>query len=95
MSFYFNAGKIREICRAFVLPIDEIKLIVGRVLDESKDINIVIDFGAGTLYWSKWLKKVTNGKIIAVDPIFDIIHPKEDVICVTSLKDVPPPKRMV
>ena len=45
--------KLRKIGRRLVLPSDEIKGILEGKLDFASLKNVV-DFGAGTLFWSEW-----------------------------------------
>ena len=52
MSFYENIGGLREIGRKIVLPSAEMKNIIHREIFNNENIKNVIDFGAGTLYWS-------------------------------------------
>ena len=62
--------KLRKIGRKCVLPSDEIKGILETRLDFAA-IKSVVDFGAGTLFWSEWfadkLAAVSQGAQIFMD----------------------------
>lgn len=67
MAFTDKGNLIRYYGRKVVLPSDKIKsIIVEQVFKNDVHDGSVIDFGAGTLYWSKWLYKYVK-TVIAVD----------------------------
>lgn len=89
MSFQNNFGKIREIGRALVLPTKEIKKLLERDIFDKYSINKVIDFGAGTLYWSNWFSKIIGKQnVYAVDVIFQKTLPDTDIKCFSCIDDV-------
>lgn len=53
MSFENNLGGIRAWGREMVLPTERIKGLLQTELFRKHTVNKIIDFGAGTLYWSK------------------------------------------
>lgn len=87
MPFETNFGKVREIGRTMILPLDKIKQLVKEKIFDGSDIESVIDFGAGTLIWSKWLKMFIS-KVIAVDTIFDSYSLTEttSIICTNNIQ---------
>ena len=87
MPFYSNLGGIREWGRKLVLPVGRIKALLKNEVFHHKNINEIIDFGAGTLYWTKWFHEVTEPEnVYSVDVIF-----KSSTLprCFSSIKDVP------
>lgn len=71
MSFKSYNGVLRKIGRWAVLPVNKIKVILEMELfEKEKKIGICVDFGAGTLFWTKWLKHKVL-KVYAVDVIYD------------------------
>lgn len=55
--------------RKAVLPVDEIKRI-SRSLLVGNRISEIVDFGAGTLFWSKWFADELGLNVIAVDTAY-------------------------
>lgn len=89
MSFQHNLGKLREIGRAVVLPAKEIKTLLEQNLFDKYSVNKVIDFGAGTLYWTNWFSKVIGKEnVYAVDIIFQKSPPHTDIKYFTSIDDI-------
>lgn len=54
MAFENNLCGIRALGRNIILPSKEIKKLIKEELFCKYSIHKVIDFGAGTLYWSNW-----------------------------------------
>jgi len=52
--------------RKYVLPVSDMKNTM-RPIFMGRNINAVVDFGAGTLFWSEWFAKELNLPVIAVD----------------------------
>ncbi len=89
MSFQNNFGKLREIGRMLVLPTNEIKNLLKRNVFDKYSINKVIDFGAGTLYWSNWFSKIIGKQnVYAIDVIFQKTPPDTDIKCFSCIDDV-------
>ncbi len=88
MGFAEYNGKIRELGRAILLPTKKIKQIVVDSIAFDKIVQCV-DFGAGTMYWSKWLARLCKS-VIAVDVIYDDSTKPEtnNMICVKELSHV-------
>ena len=61
--------------RGVVLPVEKIKETVRKNLSES-NITEVLDFGSGTLFWSKWLADEMKLKVIAVDTMYENNQPE-------------------
>lgn len=92
MSFKSNLGGIRAFGRRVVLPVDRIKKTLKRELFDKYPIDWVIDFGAGTLYWSNWFDEVMDGghgKVYPVDLIYKDKMPDTKMDCYAYLDDVP------
>lgn len=71
MSFKSYNGVLRRLGRQMVLPVNKIKYILEKEIFEQVKIDVCVDFGSGTLFWSEWLKhKVLE--IYAVDIIYDM-----------------------
>lgn len=71
MSFQSNLGGIRAWGRKLVLPVDQIKRLLREDIFNRHCVDKVIDFGAGTLYWSGWLQEIVGaGNVYPVDIIF-------------------------
>ena len=87
MSFYSN-WKIREWGRQAVLPVNEIKDIIINSVFKKYLIENVVDFGAGTLYWSKWFKENAE-HIYPVDIIYESKTPDTDFDCIPTIDRVP------
>ncbi len=89
MSFQNNFGKLREVGRTLVLPTNEIKNLLKRNVFDKYSINKVIDFGAGTLYWSNWFSKIIGKQnIYAIDVIFQKTPPDTDIKYFSYIDDV-------
>jgi len=61
--------------RRVVLPVDEIKNIVRQVLMQNK-VSHITDFGAGTLFWSRWFADELGLTVSAVDTAYIDSVPK-------------------
>jgi hypothetical protein len=66
VAFNNQLALIRKIGRNAVLPVDGIKTICRETLAD-KNIKTVLDFGAGTLFWSYWFTKEFKITAYAVD----------------------------
>lgn len=89
MSFKNNLGGIRAWGREVVLPVEQIKALLKTELFDKYRIEHVIDFGAGTLYWSNWLQEVVrNGNIYPVDIIFKDMVPDTPLRCFSTIDDI-------
>lgn len=89
MSFKGYNGIVRKLGRNIVLPCKAIVRIMEKsVFGINKDpIEVCVDFGAGTLFWTSWLKN--NAKMTyAVNVIYDEEKVLNDVICVNSIDKV-------
>lgn len=89
MSFYSNLGGIRTWGRKLVLPAEEIKKLLKKELFDQYRVDKVIDFGAGTLYWSRWFQEIAGEKnIYPVDVIFK--ETEQDALPLFSrIQDIP------
>jgi hypothetical protein len=65
-KFIFHSD-LRKYFRNIVLPVTEIKNIIRKYI---KNIDSVLDFGAGTLFWSEWFADEFNCKVYAVDTYY-------------------------
>lgn len=61
MAFENNLGGIRAFGRRMILPAEEMKNLIKTELLDKYPIRKVIDFGAGTLYWSDWFQEQFSG----------------------------------
>lgn len=92
MSFKSNMGGMRALGRKVVLPADRIKKVMMEKLFDKYPIDGVIDFGAGTLYWSDWfheLMEKKDGKVYPVDIIFKEKRPDTKLKCYAYMDDLP------
>lgn len=90
MSFYSNLGGIRAWGRKLVLPAARIKKLVQTEILEQYEVDQVIDFGAGTLYWSEWFEKsFGSGNVYPVDIIYRDSVPETSMLCYSSIYDIP------
>lgn len=90
MSFKSNLGGIRVWGRKLVLPAERIKKLVQTGILEQYKVDRVIDFGAGTLYWSKWFEKSFGSKnVYPVDVIYRDSAPNNSMNCYPSINDIP------
>lgn len=93
MSFHSNLGGIRAWGRKLVLPVARIKELVRIGLLDKYQIDRVIDFGAGTLYWSEWFEKNLGSEhIYPVDVIFRDNVPDTSMRCYSSIDEIPAAK---
>ena len=86
MSFKNFNGIVRKIGRKAVLPDRQIKAALEKVF-ERESLDVCVDFGAGTLFWSEWLQKKC-AKTWAVDIIFDTNKTVNGVKCTNDLNNV-------
>ncbi len=86
MSFSSYNGFLRRVGRSVVLPVKTIKRIVEKDVFNSTRIEECVDFGAGTLFWAKWLKKRCSNTI-AVDRIYSDITTCDGIKCVSDIDD--------
>jgi hypothetical protein len=63
-------SSFRKFCRQIVLPVKKIKTICMKHLSEN-DICSVLDFGAGTLFWTDWFLDEFKCTVYAVDPYYE------------------------
>lgn len=95
MAFENNLGGIRSMGRSIILPADKIKKLLLKELFNKYSIQKVIDFGAGTLYWTDWFEKIMNvgegkcGKVYPVDIIFQNQAPDTTIDYYMFIDDVP------
>ena len=61
--------------RRVVLPVDEIKNIVRQILMQN-NVSHITDFGAGTLFWSRWFADELGLTVSAVDTAYIDSMPK-------------------
>lgn len=89
MSFQSNLGGIRAWGRKWVLPVDLIKMIIKEEVFDKYYIDKIINFGAGTLYWSKWFQTLVGTENIY--PVDIIFKEKTDPIfcCFSEIQNVP------
>ena len=64
--------QLRYYGRKLVLPADEIKKICLAAIDKNT-VDSIVDFGAGTLFWSRWLEETYHCPVYAVD----LSYPKD------------------
>lgn len=77
---------IRYYGRKLVLPSTEIQHIVCEKIFDNTKIEYAVDFGGGTLFWSKWLHTYVKN-VIAVDTIYEKEEVKDDIILCNELND--------
>ena len=70
MAFNNLFTSIRKTGRNVVLPVDRIKNICRKALI-GKNIKTILDFGAGTLFWTDWFIQEFKSKVYAVDVYYD------------------------
>jgi hypothetical protein len=86
MAFNDFLSSLRRFGRNIVLPVDRIKILCKNALI-GIPIETVLDFGAGTLFWSDWFIKTFQSTVYAVDTYYNTftIPKKDNVIYYTSL----------
>lgn len=90
MSFYHNFGKIRAWGREIVLPTKRIKEELTEGVFGQYCTGSVIDFGAGTLYWSNWFSQIVGeDHVYPVDIIYKEKPPQNSLHCFTAIDDIP------
>ena len=63
--------------RGIVLPVDAIKNTIRQTLTKNH-VSQITDFGAGTLFWSKWFAEELELTVFAVDTAYENNPPKND-----------------
>ena len=86
MSFKSYNGLLRRLGRSVVLPAGPIRETAERELFSQRTIAVCVDFGAGTRFWSDWLK-TKCGRVFAVDLIYDGEEERNGVVCVKTLEE--------
>jgi hypothetical protein len=87
MAFTKKLGLIRYYGRKVVLPSDKIKkILTEEVFRDNIAEGCMIDFGAGTLYWSKWFYRYIK-KVIAVDIYYKNSINEGGIIYQNNLRD--------
>jgi len=86
MPFNNLFQKTRQVGRKIVLPVDNIKTIITSILVDI-DVKAIIDFGAGTLFWSKWFYQKYRCRVLAVDLFYDELIINDGVKCYKTLSD--------
>lgn len=87
MGFKNHNEKIRSCGRYMVLPVRKIEKYLNLYLFNKKSYEVCVDFGAGTLFWSKrFFKKVK--KVFAIDLIYDAVFQNNEIICSHDLAGV-------
>lgn len=69
MAFSNTLSQLRMLGRRIVLPSGKIKKILLDTLKPTQN-DCILDLGAGTLYWSKWLYENYRIPILAVDTYY-------------------------
>ena len=91
MSFKSNLGGIRAWGRQLVLPVEKIKAMLKMEIFDKYQVDRVIDFGAGTLYWTNWFQEMIRPEnIYPVDIIFQTRMPDTSLQCLSTIDDIPP-----
>jgi precorrin-6B methylase 2 len=67
--FVVSHSDLRKYFRNVVLPVTEIKCIIKKSLKNTA-IDSVLDFGAGTLFWSDWFVEEFKCNVYAVDAYY-------------------------
>ena len=71
---------IRKWGRAFVLPIKDIEAVIDAHYANCQNNNPILDFGAGTLFWSEKFCNKYEKEVFALDPLYN----KKNVIVKNS-----------
>jgi hypothetical protein len=81
MAFNNLLASMRKIGRKAVLPTDRIKSICRKAL-AGKNIETILDFGAGTLFWTNWFVQEFKSKVYAVDVYYNntVMPTRDNVI---------------
>lgn len=85
MSFKSYNGILRKVGRKIVLPVEEIKSILNKELFDKEQLDICVDFGAGTLFWSEWLQS-KGINTYAVDTIYNEEKTVNGITCIDSME---------
>lgn len=89
MSFKNNMGGVRAWGRKQVLPVDTIKEMLITEIFDKYNVDKVVDFGAGTLYWSNWLQQIIGkNNIYPVDIIFKDVIPDTFMHYFSSIDEI-------
>lgn len=81
---------LRKIGRGYVLPTQEIKNLLDSYV-RWEDLECVLDFGAGTLFWSEFFAKrlsQVRGGVIAIDSLYKTYKPTPTYPNITCLADL-------
>jgi len=62
-------SSLRKFFRNVVLPVEKIRKIIVNVLS-GIEINSILDFGSGTLFWTEWFLNKFKSKMYAVDKYY-------------------------
>jgi 2-polyprenyl-3-methyl-5-hydroxy-6-metoxy-1,4-benzoquinol methylase len=73
MPRFISHSELRKYFRNIVLPTTEIKTIIKKSL-KNIAIDSVLDFGAGTLFWSEWFVDKFKCNVYAVDTYYKNIE---------------------
>lgn len=87
MSFKSYNGRVRSWGRKLVLPVEEIKKLISEEIFDKHSVDSCVDMGAGTLFWSKWLKTRVD-KVYAVDIIYDEDKSVGGIDCVNNINNI-------
>jgi len=71
--------------RKLVLPVDEMKSEIKHAM---YDVRNIVDFGSGTLFWSKYLAEKFNANILAADISYTLHMPHNDNSQITLYSDI-------
>lgn len=69
--------RLRYYGRKLVLPVDEMKHIIKQSI-HLDEVNSIIDFGAGTLFWSEWLLEQYQCQVYPVDISYKEKRPTDE-----------------
>ena len=90
MSFQNNMRGLRAWGREQVLPVEKIKEMLTIEVFNKYHIDKMIDFGAGTLYWSNWFQQIIGkDNVYPVDIIFKDVSPNTDMQYFSSIDEIP------
>ena len=62
--FSDHLAKLRALGRKVVLPSEKIKELVTANIPSHDFNGNIVDLGAGTMYWSKWLSENFNSDVL-------------------------------
>ena len=75
--------------RKVVLPVDKMKALMQPLL-ANENITHIVDFGAGTLFWSQWFARELGLNVLAVDTAYAQVAPSDDpgIALYTNIADI-------